>query len=178
VATSCCARSTATSRTENSLGLRLSRHESRLSLLILQVLRLRRVMTMTSTTNLRIQDDKRPRVDTGGDAELDVEEGLRREKRSKQQSGHFSSTSPVATAAAFPQDILVANPANPEPQNCPSEISLSINLPVQPLAHAQNLQASHLSMLATKWMNSSQLNKMVHEEGEETTVNLLLTWAH
>jgi hypothetical protein len=135
-------------------------------------------MTMTSTADLRIQHNKRPRVDTGSDAELDVEEDLRREKRSKRQSGNFGSTSPVATAAAFPQDILVANPASPEPQNCSPEISLPINLSVQPLVHAQNLQAGHLSMLATKWMNSSQLKKMVHEEGEETTVNLLLTWAH
>lgn len=127
--------------------------------------------------DLRIQHDKRLRVDTGSDAELDVEEDLHREKRSKQQSGNFGSASPVATAsaAASPQDILVANPASPEPQNCSQEISLPINLSVQPLAHAQNLQAGHLSMLATKWMNSSQLKKMVQEEGEETTVNLLLT---
>lgn len=76
------------------------------------------------------------------------------------------STSLVATAsaAAFPQDILVANPASPKPQTCSQEISLPINLSIQPLAHAQNLQAGHLSMLATKWMNSSQLKRWFHSE--------------
>jgi hypothetical protein len=113
---------------------------------------------------------KRPRINIGSDGEVE-ESG--REKRSKQQSSDLS-----VTTTASPQNTL-ASSADSQPQHYLPKILFGgnpDNLGMQPLAHAldssQNLQ---LHTLATKWMNSSQLKRMVDEEGKEFMLNFLLT---